>query len=454
MSIIGQTEDGKRRWVFAQSVKGRFQRLHRVSGWILLAILLVTPWIEVAGRPILRMDLAGRRLFVLGATFTPHDAIFIVLILLSLAFGLFFFTSLYGRMWCGYACPQTVFLEELIRPIEKLVQGDRAARKALSGKRWSGEWWRKQLAVWAIYLALAVGLSLSLMGFFVDPRLLWTGAASGAAYGVTAFFSAVLFLDFAWFREQFCNYLCPYARFQGALTDDHSLNVMYKVGRAEPRATAKQRKAEPEVQHGACIDCKKCVVVCPTGIDIRNGFQLECIGCARCVDACEEVMFKLDGSPSLVQYSSVAAEAGRPPKRVRPRTVAYGGLLTALATAFFVLLAGRHPIEANLNRMPGTLYTVDPDGWVRNTYFLQITNNQPGEAPVPVQVHLLGLDRAELVVPPLSVASTETVRVPLVVRMPPSTSPDRTLPFEVELRTDFDQVRVKATFKSGEGEVN
>ncbi len=454
MSIIGQTEDGKRRWVFAQSVKGRFQKLHRISGWILMAILLGTPWINIGGQPVLRMDLAGRRLFVVGATFTPHDAIFIVLILLSLAFGLFFFTSLYGRMWCGYACPQTVFLEELIRPIEKLIQGDRSARKQLASKRWSGEWWRKQLAVWAIYLALAVGLSLSLMGFFVDPRLLWTGGASTAAYGLTTFFAGTLFLDFAWFREQFCIYLCPYARFQGALTDDHSLNVMYRVSVSEPRATSRQRKAEPEVQHGACIDCKKCVVVCPTGIDIRDGFQLECIGCARCVDACTEVMLKVDNQPSLVQYSSVAAQQGQPSKKLRPRTFAYGGLLTALSAAFFILLAGRHPIEANLNRMPGTLYTVDADGWVRNTFFLQVTNNSGAEGPVPVQVDLRGLEGAELVMPSLELSSTESTRIPVVVRMPPSNDADRTRSFELELSTDFDRVTVGGTFKSGTSEVN
>ncbi|MCK6501957.1 cytochrome c oxidase accessory protein CcoG [Myxococcota bacterium] len=456
MAVLGQTEDGKRKWVFTAAIKGRFQRIHRVSGWILMAIMIGVPWINLGGVPLLRLDLPGRRLFALGATFTPHDAFFIVLIGLFLAFGLFFLTSLYGRVWCGYACPQTVFLEELIRPIEALVQGDRAKRMALSKKRWSGEWWVKQLAVWAIYLVLAVALSLFMVGFFEDPRLLWTGRGSDGAYGVTAFFAFFLFLDFAWFREQFCNYLCPYARFQAALTDEQSVQVMYRVGISEPRGTKKDRRENPQTQFGACIDCDKCVVVCPTGIDIRNGYQLECIGCARCIDACDGVMAKANNSPGLIQYTSVDEEAGRRPKLLRPRTAVYGVLLTALVSVFTVMMTGRHAIEANLNRVPGTLYQVDADGWVRNTFFLQVTNNQSG-APTDkaeIQVALVGLEGAELVAPPVALGSTESAKVPVAIRIPPHLAQQRTIPFQLQLTTPFDQVTVGSTFKSGAVEEN
>ena len=242
MAVIGQTTDGKRKWVRAARVKGRFQRVHRWSGWLLMAFLLGVPWLNFHGVPVFRMDLPGRRLFALGAAFTPHDAIFIVLSLLFLAFGLFFFTSLYGRVWCGYACPQTVFLEELIRPVERLILGDRSKRLLLDKHRASPEWWLRHLVAWTVYLVLAGALSLALMGFFEDPRLLWTGHGSAGAYGVTAFFGAVLFADFAWFREQFCNYLCPYARIQGAFADHHTLTVGYHAQMGEPRKTKKARE--------------------------------------------------------------------------------------------------------------------------------------------------------------------------------------------------------------------
>lgn len=456
MSVIGQTEDGKRRWVYAASIKGRFQRWHRVSGWILMAILILVPWLSWNGVPLLRMDLPGRRLYALGATFTPHDAIFIVLILLFLSFGLFFFTSLYGRLWCGYACPQTVFLEELVRPIERLVQGDRARRMALSKKRWSAQWWARNLAVWAAYLVIAVALSLCAMSFFEDPRRLWTGAGSMGAYGVATFTSALLFLDFAWFREQFCNYLCPYARFQGALTDDQSLTVMYRTALSEPRATTRARREHPDQTFGACVDCDKCIAVCPAGIDIRQGYQLECINCGRCVDACDTVMEKVTGGPGLIRYTSIAAESGSKPRFFRPRTAAYGGLLSVLLAAFIVMLSGRHDIEANLNRMPGTLYQVDADGWVRNTFFLQVTNNHASADAqgVAIAIELVGIDGAELVAPPVSLASTESAKVPVAIRIPPELAQARTIPFQLQLTTDFDQVTVGSTFKSGSAEVN
>jgi len=455
MAVIGQTEDGKRRWVFAAGIKGRFQRVHRWSGWGLLAFLIVVPWINLGGEPILRFDLPGRRLFALGATFTPHDAIFIVLIGLMLTFGLFFVTSLWGRVWCGYTCPQTVFLEELIRPIETLVQGDRSKRMALSRRRWSGEWWLKQSTVWLAYLVLAVALSLFLMGFFEDPRRLWTGTATGGAYGVTAFFAFFLFLDFAWFREQFCNYLCPYARFQGALMDDESITVMYKASLSEPRGNKKARRLAPDQGFGACIDCGKCVAVCPTGIDIRDGYQLECIGCARCVDACDGIMDRFDGSAGLIQYTSLAEEAGNKPNFIRSRTVIYATLLTVLLSVFGVMMSGRHTLQANLNRLPGTLYTVDDDGWVRNTFFLHVTNNHASvnQGKAVIGVELVGMDGAELDLPAVELASMESAQVPVVVRVPSDLAQLRTVPFQLKLTTDFDSVVIGSTFKTGAKEV-
>ncbi len=456
MAVIGQTTDGHRDWVYAGKVSGRFQKLHRWTGVALMAFLVVVPWINIGGRPLLRFDLPGRRLYALGATFSPQDAIFIVLLLLFAAFGLFFFTSLYGRIWCGYACPQTVFLEEIIRPLERLIQGDRGKRMALDKKKWSAAWWGKKLPSWALYAVVAVAVSLAFLGFFEDPRLLWVGKASQGAYGVTAFFAFFWFWDFAWFREQFCNYLCPYARFQGALTDDQSLNVMYRVRIAEPRGNKKERRTHPDDQYGLCIDCNKCVTVCPTGIDIRDGFQLECISCGRCVDACEGVAAKMNLPAPLIAYSSLAAEEGNKKHFLRPRTLVYATLLSVLAVAFTALMGSRHDLAVNLNRVPGTLYQVDDDGMIRNTFFLQVTNNQgtSDTSAALVDVSLVGLDGAELVVPPVKVASMQSVKVPVAIRLPADQVHDRTIPFELELQSDFDRVSIAGTFKSGAEEVN
>lgn len=456
MAVLEQQTDGHREWVYAARVKGRFQRIHRWSGWILMAFLVGVPWIQIHGRPLLRFDLPGRRLYALGAIFTPQDAIYIVLLLLFAAFGLFFFTSLYGRIWCGYACPQTVFLEEIIRPLERWIQGDRGQRMALDRKKFSGEWWAKKLASWALYAVVAVAVSLAFLGFFEDPRLLWTGRASRGAYGVAAFFAFAWFWDFAWFREQFCNYLCPYARFQGALTDDQSLNVMYRVRLAEPRGTKKDRKAHPDQDFGLCIDCKKCVTVCPAGIDIRDGFQLECIACGRCVDACEGVAARMNLPEPLIGYTSLAAESGRKERFLRPRTLVYGTILSALVVAFVALMGSRHDLAVTLNRVPGTLYQVDADGMIRNTFFLEVTNNHGGGdgEPATVEVEVVGLDDAEVVAPPIEVAPARSVKVPVAIRVPAEAVHSRTIPFELEVRTDFDRVSVPGTFKTGLEEVN
>lgn len=415
-----------REWVYPLSVKGKFQRIHRWTGLVLQAFLFVTPWLTVQGHPAVQFDLEARRAFLLGHVFTAKDSVFLVLLALLATFSLFFFTALFGRLWCGYGCPQTVFLEEWIRPIEMLLEGERGVRRARDKQGWT---WRKP-AKWAIFALLAFVVAMTFTSWFAGARALWSGQSGTAAYGVVAFLSGVMFLDFAWFREQFCNYLCPYARFQGALSDEGSLAVAYRVELGEPR------KGE-----GRCIGCEKCVAVCPQGIDIRTGFQLECIACARCVDACTGVMQKCGYDESLIVYRALEKRPA-----VRPRTVAYGALLAGISLVLVVLLAAKDELDATVARAPGTLYTVDADGWIRNTYLLRVSNDSLAAIDVAVAAEMPG---AELLVPPMHVEAAESGMAPVVVRLPPGDSHERTLPLLLTVTTGTASVDVATTFKTG-----
>ena len=418
------------RGLYPLSVKGRFQRLHRWTGLALQAFLFITPWITVAGHPAVQFDIGARRAFILGEVFTPRDTIFLVILGLFSAFSLFFFTALYGRLWCGYACPQTVFLEEWVRPIEQLLEGDRGVRMARDRKPMHFDRaWRKVGKLIA-FAALAAVVGMTFVSWFTGARPLWTGGSSTTAYGVVAALSGVMFLDFAWFREQFCNYLCPYARFQGALADDGSLVVAYQVELGEPRKGT-----------GACISCEKCVAVCPQGIDIREGFQLECITCARCVDACQGVMEKQGHPESLIVYKPLVKRPA-----LRPRTFAYGSLLTALAVALVVLVVKREPLDATVARAPGSLYTIDADGWVRNTFFLRLSNNSLDPIDVSIASNMSG---AEVLVPPVHLEPTESGMAPVVVRLPPAAVRERTLPLEFVVSTGETRLEIETTFKTG-----
>ena len=434
---------GTREWIEVQSVTGKFTTLRRWTFLALHVILLVTPWIRIGGHPALLIDLPARQVYAFGQIYTAADTILLLIILLFLAFSLFFFTSLLGRVWCGYACPQTVFLETWIRPLEKWIEGDRSTRLWRRRQGLSFDLaWRRGLK-WLAYAVVAGVVAMAFVSYFAGARELWTGRGSAVEYAIVGLFAFVFFWDFAWFREQFCNYLCPYARFQGALTDDETVQITYFPDRGEPRG------GKAAAADGRCIECGKCVIVCPAGIDIRDGFQLECIACGRCIDACTGVMEQL-GHPTLVGYSSVAElQTGRKPRKLRARTVAYAAMLVGLVVAGGALISGRVPFQATVNRAPGSLYTLDADGRVRNTYLLKVTSNDPHPEPVRYEVWVEGLDAAEVVTPEIYLASAESRTLPLVVRVPFAEGMDRTIPIRVHVTSPRGGVVLDATFKTG-----
>ena len=349
----------------ARPVRGPLRRLRTQVDALLIAILLALPWIEIAGEPLLRLDVPNRRFHIFGLLIFPQELFFLWLVVMGLALALFFFTAIAGRLWCGWACPQTVF-SDLFAGIARRIQ------------RWQGTRPPKSVAPWRIaathaaWLGCALVIGFHLVAYFCSPYALANdvlhGDASRVQLGFLAFGAGVSYLDFAVVRQTFCKFLCPYARFQGVLFDSETLVIGYDTARGEPRGKRGTTK-------GDCVDCGLCVAVCPTQIDIRDGLQLECIACTQCIDACNGVMAKLGRAPELIGYRALAATEGRRRTRLlRPRVLIYGALLAAVGVAFATTLMTRLPFELTVAHNPNSLYETLSDGRTGNAYTLHIEN--------------------------------------------------------------------------------
>jgi cytochrome c oxidase accessory protein FixG len=349
----------------ARPVDGRFRRLRHGANWILIAILSGIPWIRIAGEPLVLLDVPARKFHVFGLVIFPQELYFLWLIVAALALSLFFFTALGGRLWCGWACPQTVFTDlfaQLARRIEGWRGSRRPARVAL---------WRRAL-LHACWGALSAAIAFHVVGYFVSPHELIARAGAGQLGGASLAFLAALtalaYADFVFVRQTFCKFLCPYARFQGVLFDSDTLVIGYDARRGEPRGKRGSTA-------GDCVDCKLCVQVCPSDIDIRKGLQLECVACTQCIDVCDGVMDRLGRPRGLIAYSALARlERSRPPRLVRPRVVIYALLLGVVTAVFGAALARRVPMDLVVEHNPDALYTRAADGRIGNSFTLHIEN--------------------------------------------------------------------------------
>lgn len=377
-------EDGSRRFVHAASVRGRFTRWRTFIAIVLTAIYIALPWIQINGNPALFLDVANRQFHYFGLTFLGQDIWIGFFVVSGLGFCLFYVTALLGRVWCGWACPQTVFLD-FARRIERFFEGEAPVRRRLDRAPWALGKLIRRGAKHLFYALFALLLAHVLLSYFVSlPRLYammtHAPAENWGAFLFVFIIAGALWFDIAWFREQFCIVLCPYGRLQSALIDDDSLVVGYDVRRGEPRG----RKGTPGA--GDCVHCLRCVQVCPTGIDIRQGLQLECIGCAACIDACDTVMTKLKRPLGLIRYDSRHGFDGKPTRWLRPRILLYTGLALIGAAALTAATSTLKSAAVSLTRVTGIPYVIE-NGVVRNQFFLRVLNKR--NAPVAFKVELL-----------------------------------------------------------------
>jgi len=373
-------------------VEGRFRTARRAVGVLLLAVFVGAPWIRILGLPAVLIDIPGRRLILAGTIFSPHDTWALALLLLMAALGLFLFTSVLGRIWCGWACPQTVFLDWVYRPIERWIEGPVHRRKRRDAGPWGVDWWRRKLAKHALFVGVTAAATAVFLTWFVGGPELLRGEIGPTGTTLGGLLFVAFYADGFWFREQLCNFACPYARFQGALMDTTSLVVAYDVHRGEPRRKGKAPEG------GDCVDCNRCVAVCPNGIDIRQGDQLSCIACASCVDACDAVMVQLGRPAGLVRFTTRRDEprsVGEARPVIGPRARTYSVLLAVVSVALVVGLATRPDVVVAVARAPSAeLFSVLPDGRIANRFTIHISNRGREDHSFGVTSSSVGVDVA------------------------------------------------------------
>jgi cytochrome c oxidase accessory protein FixG len=420
--------------IHTRRFRGRFRNLRLLGAGSLMALFFGTAWLNWEGRQAVLWDLAERKFHIFGATFWPQDFILLSALLIICAFGLFAVTVFAGRVWCGYACPQSVWTWLFIWA-ERVTEGDRGQRLKLDAAPWSFQKLGRRTARHALWLAISLVTAVTFVGYFTPIHALIADLARLQLDGSTAFwvlfFTAATYLNAGWLREKVCRDMCPYSRFQSVMFDRDTLTIAYDAARGEPRG-ARRKDSDARAQGlGDCIDCTLCVQVCPTGIDIRDGLQLECIGCAACIDACDEVMDKLGYARGLVRYGSERELAGGRTRWLRPRLLGYVAALAVMIGAFAWALADRPLVSLDVTRDRG-LFRENAAGQIENVYSLKIINKS--QLPQRYRLALRGADGLALQGPDeLALAGGEIrdLAVSVVQLSEPAQRSTRTLYFEV-----------------------
>ena len=384
-SVTTINRDGSRLFLHPADVKGRFTRWRRLFALVLIGVYLILPWVPINGSPAVFLDVLNRRFHLFGLTFAAQDLWLAFFFITGVGFSLFFITSLFGRLWCGWACPQTVFLEHVYRRIERWIEGDASKRRQLDQRFWDPDKLTKRVIKHGLFALVSLMIAHLFLAYFISlPQLYhWMTSNPREHWGAFVFVfvaSALIYFNFAWFREQLCLVICPYGRLQSALIDDDSIIIGYDEKRGEPRGRAKQQGI------GDCIDCTRCVQVCPTGIDIRQGLQIECIGCANCIDACDTVMSKLNRPQGLIRYDSQNGLAGKKKQILRPRIFLYFALMLIGATAMTLSTLQLRSANMSVVRMRGAPYFITETN-IRNQYMVRVINKTAQQQTYRIQAN-------------------------------------------------------------------
>jgi len=387
--IATMDDDGNRSWIYPKKPKGKYHRARAIVASILLAVFFFGPYIEIGGHPLLLLNVIKRQFVIFGQPFFPQDFHLFVLAMIAVFVFILLFTVVYGRLWCGWTCPQTVFMEMVFRKIEFLIEGGPAQQKALNKRPLDGDKFLRKSLKHSIFILISLAVSNTFVAYLIGKeafleKIVQSPFTSPAEFSGTLIFAGIFYLIFAKFREQACTLVCPYGRLQGALLDKNSIVVSYDWSRGEPRMPLKKAKTFSDPGH--CIDCNNCVKVCPTGIDIRNGTQLECVNCTACMDACDSIMLKTKKPQGLIRYASYNSIENGGKQKLDIRMIGYTFVLVLLVGLLSFLLATRSPIETTMLRTPGTLYYRNDDGSIRNLYSLKIVNKTYNDITANVKI--------------------------------------------------------------------
>ncbi|MDD1553474.1 cytochrome c oxidase accessory protein CcoG [Riemerella anatipestifer] len=389
-SVGTMDNTGKRKWVYPKKPKGRFTNYRNYVSIFLLAIFFILPFIKINDNPFLLIDILDREFFIVGRPFYPQDFFILALGAITSIVFIILFTVVFGRIFCGWICPQTIFMENVFRKIEYWIEGDRNKQIKLDQQPWNSEKIRKRGLKWTIYFIISLVVTHFMFMYIVGYEEVFRIMKDGPVEYPTNFlvmllFTAAFYLVFAWFREQVCTLVCPYGRLQGVLIDKQTINVYYDFKRGENRSKWRKNEDRAAEGKGDCIDCNQCVVVCPTGIDIRNGQQLECINCTACIDACNEVMEKVGLPKGLIRYATEdEIEQGRKFK-FTSRMKAYTAVLIALIAFLSFLLYNRGDMEAKFIKPAGSTFFISGDK-ITNTYNYTLLNKSSKDYTVTFKV--------------------------------------------------------------------
>ena len=388
-NIATVNAEGKRLWIYPKKPSGKFHNWRVLVTVVLLTLLFAGPFIRINGQPFLLMNIFERKFVIFGQVFWPQDFVLLAVVLLTFFVFIILFTVVFGRIWCGWLCPQTLFMEMVFRKIEYWIEGDATAQKRLKNEPLSLRKASKKTLKHGIFILISILIAHTLMAYLIGIEKTLLIVTESPSENIAGFiglssFTLIFYGLFAKFREQACIAVCPYGRLQGVLLGKESIVVAYDWIRGEPRGHIKKDPA-PEVHKGDCIDCKLCVHVCPTGIDIRNGTQLECVNCTACIDACDDVMIKIGRPTGLIRYASITSITQGVVKLFTPRVVGYSIVLLALIGLLSFALWTRSDVEATILKVPGTLYQREP-GVITNLYNVEFVNKTFKDLSLTIKV--------------------------------------------------------------------